>query len=76
MEPTDSDWSRKFAIARAHINANENGKTFVVAFNQAKSENILCCPLERLQREHPCGLTEEDVFHRADPRTSGLADIT
>lgn len=67
MEPTDSEWSRKYAIARAHINANGQGKTFVVAFNKDKSENILCCPLEKLQVEHPFGLAEEDVFYRADP---------
>lgn len=74
MEMTD-DESRKFAIARAHANANLNGKTFVVAFNKEKNEALLCCPLQKLLAEHPFGLTEKDVFYRAEPGTSVPAHI-
>jgi hypothetical protein len=76
MEPTDSEWSRKYAIARAHINANGQGETFVVAFNKDKSESILCCPLEKFQKEHPFGLAEEDIFYRAEPGMPVPAEIT
>lgn len=76
MEPTDSEWSKKFAIARAHINANGQGKTFALSFNKDKNEAILCCPLERLLTEHPYGLTEEDVFYRAEPGTPVPAEVS
>lgn len=67
MEPTDSKWSHRYSIVRAQVCANGLGKTFVVAFNKDKNDAILCCPLEKLQAEHPYGLTEEDVFYRAEP---------
>ncbi len=57
--------ARKFAIARAHVNANEGGVTFVLALKPSKT--ILCTPLKRLQAEHPYGLAEEDVFYTAEP---------
>lgn len=59
--------ARKFAIARAHVNANEGGVTFVLALKPSKCESILCTPLKRLKAEHPYGLTEEDVFYTAEP---------
>lgn len=55
------------AITRAHVNANEKGVTFVLAFNEAKSEAVLCCSFEKLKTEHHHGLTEEDVFYTAEP---------
>ena len=76
MEPTDSEWSaRKFAIARAHNYANAEGKTCVVAFNQMKCEYVLCSPLDRLQKDHPYGLAEEDIFYRAEPGMPVPRDI-
>lgn len=72
MQPSDS---QKFAIARAHVNANGQGKPFILAFNKAKSEAVLCCPLEKLQKEHPHGLGEEDIFYRAEPGSMVPAEI-
>lgn len=72
MEPNES---KKFAIARAHVNANGTGKTFVVAFNRAKNEAAVCCTLEKLQAEHPYGLDEADVFYRAEPGKPVPAEI-
>lgn len=59
----------KLAVARAHVNANGQQKTFIIAFNQTKSEAVLVCSLEKLQEEHPYGLDEEDVFYSAEPGT-------
>jgi hypothetical protein len=64
METTES---RMYAMGRTHILANGYGKPFIVAFNKDKNESILCCSLEKLQKEKPFGLTEEDVFYRAEP---------
>jgi hypothetical protein len=72
MQPNEP---QKFAIARAHVNANGMSKTFVLAFNQAKNEAVICCPLEKLQKEHPYGLDEEDIFYRAEPGTPVPAGI-
>lgn len=73
MKPNES---QNFAIARAHVNANGTGKTFVLAFNQAKNEAVLCCPLEKLLSEHPYGMAQDDVFYTADPGTPVPAEIT
>lgn len=73
MKPTEP---HTLAITRAHINANGKGVTFVLAFNKAKSEAVLCCSLEKLQKEQPSGLTEEDVFYTAEPGTPVPAETT
>jgi hypothetical protein len=72
MQPNES---QKFAIARAHVNANGAGKPFVLAFNPGKNEAVLCCPLEKLQKEHPFGMAEEDIFYRAEPGMPVPAEI-
>lgn len=67
METADFEVMRKYAMGRTHILAQGYGRPFIVAFNKEKHDSILCCSLEKLQQEKPFGLTEEDVFYRADP---------
>lgn len=77
MKPTGcGKFSLPYATARAHVNANEAGKTFILAFNKEKSEAILCCPLKKLQKEHPYGLVEDDIFYKAEPGTPVPVEIT
>jgi len=56
------------------MNADAQGRTFIVAFNPAKNDAVVCCPLETFDREHPYGLDKKDILHIVRP-APGTVDL-